>query len=61
MATQRNCGEFLMETFSILGSDSEDEMYTKWEYIEALKLVHQMDGNYNESTPGLCSFILNRI
>lgn len=30
--------------FSILGSDSEDEMCTKWEYIEALKRVHQMDG-----------------
>ena len=29
---------------AILGSDSEEEMSTKPDYIDALKMVHQLDG-----------------
>ena len=36
---------FRMEnSIAILGSDSEEEMSTKREYIDALKMVHQLDG-----------------
>ena len=31
-------------SIAILGSDSEEEMSTKREYIDALKMVHQLDG-----------------
>ena len=33
-----------MESDKIQGSDSEEEMTSKSEYIAALRMVHQLDG-----------------
>ena len=33
------------KSVAILGSDSEEEMSTKPDYIDALKMVHQLDGS----------------
>jgi len=33
-----------MDSFGILGSDSEEEMSSKTDFIAALKLVHQQEG-----------------
>ena len=34
------------KSVAILGSDSEEEMSTKPDYIDALKMVHQLDGSF---------------
>ena len=33
-----------MDDVCVYGSDSEDEMASKGEYIAALRMVHQLDG-----------------
>lgn len=35
-----------MESDKIQGSDSEEEMTSKSEYIAALRMVHQLDGKF---------------
>jgi len=44
---------------AILGSDSEEEMSTKPDYIDALKMVHQLDGTIILSQPDLPRYAPN--
>lgn len=41
---------FSMENFAVLGSDSEDEMTNKPEYIQALRDVQTFDGKFQRQS-----------
>ena len=45
---------------AILGSDSEEEMSTKPDYIDALKMVHQLDGLNSLVIPKNYFFLISR-